>query len=227
MRLGFRLPKVQFLKSRKLRLILRILAILVLITVALIILVDHNITPVALSIAQAQVRAIASDAIFTAVQESIQDITYEDLIHVTYDGNGKVAMVQANSVRMNQIASQTALAAQEHISAIDMRSVSVPIGTVFGGPVFSGRGPKLPVRVMPAGSVMTEFGTNFGAAGVNQSRHEIYLTLKARMQIAIPLGSEAIEVTLRVPVAETVIVGEVPQTYLYTDERADMLNLLP
>ncbi len=227
MKLPFRLPNVNILGNRKAHTFIRLLVLLGLVVMAGVILVDHTITPVALSIAQSRVRAIASDAIYTAVQSSIRDIAYDDLIIVKYDNIGRVSTVQADSVRMNQIASQTALAAQEQIAAIDMNTVSVPIGTVFGGPVLSGRGPMLPVEVMPAGSVVTEFSTNFTSAGVNQTRHEIYLQLRARMIIAIPLGSDGIEVTMRVPVAETVIVGEVPGTYLMADNTGDMLNLVP
>lgn len=221
-----RLPKLPNLNPR-IRKLLKFPALAVLILGGLYVLVDINITPVALSLAEARVRAIAADTISHAVNDCVRDIGYEDLISVSRDINGRIALLQANSVRMNQLAADTAITAQESIRQLDISSVSIPLGTVFGGPIFSGRGPRIEVKVLPAGSVDTAFITSFTSAGINQTRHEVSLRLRATMRIAIPTGAKPVELTMQVPVAETVIVGNVPESYVNVESMDDALQLIP
>lgn len=83
------------------------------------------------------------------------------------------------------------------------------------------------VKVVPVGSVSSEFVTEFRTAGINQTRHKVYIRIRANMRIVIPTGAREVEVVAQVPVAETVIVGQVPQSYVNVDSTEDMLNLLP
>lgn len=215
------------MNNKRAKRVLIFLCVFLVLCIAGLALVDRNIKPIALAVAEARVRAIASDAINNAVRTCVQGVTYADIIAVEKDDRGRVSMLQANSVRMNQIAADTTLTAQHFIAQIDAKSVSIPIGSVLGGPIFSGRGPSIPVKIIPAGSVTTSFLTNFSSAGINQTRHEIYLRLNANMRIAIPVGAKEIEVSILVPVAESVIVGDVPQTYVDTKNLDEALMLIP
>ena len=99
--------------------------------------------------------------------------------------------------------------------------------TISGSPLRAGRGPEMLVKVVPVGSVSSEFVTEFRTAGINQTRHKVYIRIRANMRIVIPTGAREVEVVAQVPVAETVIVGQVPQSYVNVDSTEDMLNLLP
>ena len=88
-------------------------------------------------------------------------------------------------------------------------------------------GPKIRIRIISFPAVSTDFDSELVSSGINQTRHKIYLTLRARIRIAIPLNTADIDVESRVPVTETIIVGDVPQTYVNVDDTDKMLNLVP
>lgn len=203
----------------------------VLLTVAVLaaigIVTEVNLRPIILNTAESRVRAIALDAVNSAIARNLSDITYDDLINVARDEQGRVTLLQANTINMNRISTQTALTAQQYIADIEDQSLRISIGSATGNPLLAGRGPEMLVKVVPVGSVSSEFVTEFRAAGINQTRHKVYIRIRANMRIVIPTGARPVEVVSQVPVAETVIVGQVPQSYVNVESTEDMLNLLP
>lgn len=193
----------------------------------LVVIVLRNLTPLAVSIGEARLRAIATEAINRAVAETMSGVRYEDLIDIETDQNGQVSYLRANAVYMNQLATQAAISAQQQISAIELRPLQIALGSALGSPLFSGRGPTIPVKVELAGSVVSDFCSEFTSAGINQTRHMIYLRLHAALRILIPTGGQTVQVTVQVPVTETIIVGTVPESFIDVNDKEDMLNLIP
>ena len=106
----------------------------------------------------------------SAVQETIgNDINYTDLINLEKDNSGQIVLVSANASMMNRLAADTAMAAQNKISSIGEQGISIPIGTIIGGQLLSGRGPSVRIKFEPVGSVTTDFMTEFEDAGINQT----------------------------------------------------------
>ena len=101
------------------------------------------------------------------------------------------------------------------------------MGSITNSKLLSGRGPDIKVRIIPVGSVSTDFSDEFIQAGINQTRHKIYLELKTQVRIIVPLGSDIINVSTRVPITDTIIVGDVPDSYVNVDNEDQMLNLVP
>ena len=101
------------------------------------------------------------------------------------------------------------------------------MSAALGISLFSGSGPKIRVRVIPVGAVSTRFVTSFESAGINQTRHEISLEASVVMRIVIPTGAGSVSVSTYVPVAESIIVGSVPDTYVNVPGAEDALNLVP
>lgn len=136
-------------------------------------------------------------------------------------------MLRAKTMRMNEIASQTALLAEEELNSFENQFVDIPIGAALGIRFLSGFGPRISVQILPVGAVNTNFETEFEAAGINQTRHKIFLTLRATISLIVPTGSQLVDVTSKVPIVESIIVGEVPQSFVDVNDRDDMLNLIP
>ncbi len=189
--------------------------------------VERNLLPIILNTAESRVRAIALDAVNSAVAGNLSDVHYEDLIDVSRDSFGQVTLLQANTINMNRISTQTALTAQQYIADIGEQPIRVSLGSAMGSTLLAGRGPEFLVNVIPVGAVGTEFITEFQSTGINQTRHKVYIRIRAVMRIVIPTGAKEVEVSSQVPVAETVIVGSVPQSYVNVESTEDMLNLLP
>jgi sporulation protein YunB len=187
-----------------------------------------NLNPVVISMAEARSRQLAVEAINQAVAEVMEAaVSYSDLIQVSTDANGRVTMIRANTLLMNDLASRTALAVQRKLAALEDEGVSLPLGAAFGVNVLSGSGPRILVGVVPVGSVTTRFLTAFESAGINQTRHEISLEASTQMRIVIPTGASTVSVSAIVPVAEAIIVGEVPNSYVNVPDVDSMLNLIP
>jgi len=203
------------------------LLLLVIIVIAYV-LIDNAVKPTILSISEAKLRAIAVNAMNAAVMETIGNgMNYTDLINIEKDDSGKIMLVRANAALMNRLAADTAITAQEKISSIGEQGISVPIGTIIGGQLLSGRGPSIKVKFEPVGSVTTDFMTEFEDAGINQTRHKIFLVLNATVKIVVGNASQQVEISSQVLISETIIVGNVPDSYLQFDSEDEMLNLLP
>ena len=215
------------MRKGKKGLLLLALGVVLALGAAIAVVTEVNLRPIILNTAESRGRAIALDAVNSAIARNLSAITYEDLIRVDTDGQGRVTLLQANTVNMNRISTQTALTAQQYIADIADQSIRISIGSATGSPLLAGRGPEMLVKVVPVGSVSSEFVTEFRTAGINQTRHKVYIRIRANMRIVIPTGAREVEVVAQVPVAETVIVCQVPQSYVNVDSTEDMLNLLP
>lgn len=197
--------------------------------VAAVIAVERNLTAVVLSLAQAQARTMAVRVLNQSAAEllSTGGVAYDSLMEVSTDEGGHVRLIRANTPEMNRLASAASLLAQEKLLAQGDQQVKVPLGSALGLTLFGGAGPKIAVRILPVGSVHAEFHTDFQTAGINQTRHRVTLILTATVQLVVPTGAKKVEVSTQVAMAESIIVGDVPDTFTDVGEDMDMLDLVP
>jgi sporulation protein YunB len=189
--------------------------------------IDNKLRPTITVIAETKAEELANKSINKAVASIIDNnIKYEDLISVKSGENGKIAMMQANSVIMNDIASKIALEIQSEMKKIKTTSTYIPIGTAIGSPLLAKYGPKIKVSIEPIGTVYVDFGTDFESSGINQTRHRIYLKAKTQVKVVVPLTTSTKEVKTQIPICETIIVGDVPQSYVNVPEK-DLIDALP
>ncbi len=205
-----------------------IIVIVLVILIVCYLIIDSAIRPTILSLSEARLRAIGVKAMNDAVKETIgrSGVTYTDLIHIEKDNLGKISLITANTVLMNNLAVETAMAAQDKILNIGEQGISIPIGTILGGQLLTGRGPAVVIKFEPVGSVATDIMAEFEDAGINQTRHKIYLILNASVRILLGNSSQTVEISSQVLISDTIIVGEVPEGY-YQGSHDDLLNLLP
>ncbi len=212
-------------KKGKGRRILRLLLLAVLLLAALFLLLQKNLEAVILDMAHARAEAMAVAYIHEATQNLISDeIPYTDMMTVHTDDTGKVTMLEANTVEMNRLSTQAALLTQKRLDSADAQSVSIPLGAALGIPFLSALGPKIQVRIVPVSAVSAAFFTEFEAAGINQTRHKIYLSLQTTVRLVIPSGAKQVSLESQVLVAESIIVGDVPGTYVQVPQYDDALN---
>lgn len=215
-------------KSRTHKGCLRAFVLVLLLLTILFILAEQNISQTMLDMAYASAYSLAVETINRAVKQVVEeDISYDELIDVILDGDGRVAMLRANTVRMNEIATQTALIAEKELNSIENQIIPVPLGAALGVRFLAGSGPKLNVQIIPIGAVNTGFETDFQSAGINQTRHRIFLSLRTTVSLIIPTGSQKVEVMSTVAIAENIIVGQVPDSFVDVSDQDDMLNLIP
>ena len=201
--------------------------LIILVVIYVFLLVDKKIKPAFIAIAEVKAREIATRSINESVKAKLtKDIKYEDLIAIRTDTEGNITMMQANTVMMNKLASEVALTIQDNIKKIKASTVKVPIGTVFDSQLLAKYGPKISINITPIGMVSVDFKTEFEQSGINQTRHRIYLVVNTKVRVIVPLSSKAVSVSSSVPIAETVIVGRVPQNYISVPKE-ELTNLIP
>lgn len=204
-----------------------LLAVLVIAAVCLWYL-ERNLTEVVLSLADARARSLAVQSLNEAAEETVQSgVGYDQLMSVTTGADGSVRLIQANTAEMNKLAARASIIAQQRLESLEGQSVSVPLGSALGLTIFAGSGPRIRVQILPVGSVTTRFDTEFQTAGINQTRHKVLLTLSATIQLVIPTGASVVEASTQVAVAESIIVGQVPDSFVDVNNDTEMLNLIP
>ncbi len=162
---------------------------------------------------------MATTAVNTALSEtSALEIKYEDLMDWKTDSQGNIVAVQPNTGEINRIAASTTTRVQAALRDIKNVRISVPIGQVFGSAILANLGPWLTVSVVPIGVVSTSVTDQFETAGINQLRHRVYLEIEASVKILVPLVSSNLTVRTSMPIAESIILGDVPQFYVHMGE---------
>lgn len=193
----------------------------------LVLAAERNFRPLVLSLAEARSAALASQVLLGAMSEAMESgVEYNELMNVRMDNSGQVALLSANTVRMNLLADTAGSAAMRRLDSMSSERVSVPLGAALGLSILAGSGPDIPVSIVPVGSVRTEFATEFEASGINQTRHKVYLKISANIRIVIPTGAKNTEVTANMLVAESIIVGGVPEGFVGYNLSQDELDLV-
>lgn len=187
----------------------------VLFMIIMCLLVDLRLKASILEIAKTQAELMTVEVINDAINNNIVAHTdYQDLVYIHKDDNNRVVMIQANTVKINQLMALTVNEVIKNTKKLQANTINLHLGEVTGSPLLTGRGPAFTVRVLPIERVNVEVDNKFDQAGVNQTRHIISFKIITAIKIAVPLVSEKLEVSTTVPIADTVIVGDVPQTYV-------------
>lgn len=179
---------------------------------------DAVIMPTVMVTCDAEMKAKATEIINKAIfEEYSNNFNYGEIINVEKDGEGNISMIRTDTLKMNKIATGVALNAQEEIRRIGEVGIRLPFGYLAKNNILAYYGPKVTVRMQPIGHIETKYISKFETAGINQTRHKIYLEAKTKIKIIIPMASSDMEIVNQVPIAETIIVGKVPQTSLQMD----------
>ena len=220
-------PGIVSRKKRFLRTVLFLLVLLIVLLSLSVALLSVNMRPAMTALAIARIRSVAARAMNDAILESMGDETnYARLIQV-HESSERVYMLQANTHKMNILAADCAEAAQERIAQMGDQGISIPIGTITGISFLAGKGPSLKVTFSPAGSVQSEFNSEFVSSGINQTLYRVNLLLPASVRLVMPGVSETISLRAEAAIAESIIVGDVPEVYTNVASEEDMLNLIP
>ena len=184
----------------------------------LLLLFNRQIKPVMESETENAAKVRAVNVINSVVLSEISrgSVSYGSLVHIDRDAGGRVLSVTSDVMKMNEFKAKIILDIQKQLDGARDSSVDIPIGTLLGSSLFHGIGPSLNLRVTLAGNVKADFKSTFESAGVNQTRHRIYLDVGTSVYSFLPGINSTTDVNTDELVAETVIVGEVPQMMLNT-----------
>lgn len=202
-------------KSKK-RIGIKLLAI-ALIILGFLLLIDIRIRPIIEQTAIYQSKILATRIINEAVYSQLDDddFKYEGLITLTYNADHSVSSIESNMVNINKLKAKINNSVNDQLAKIDQYDLSVAIGTISGFYSLYNQGPLIPIKVMPEGYVETSLISSFESAGINQTLHRILVDIKVNISAIIPGYTASGSVETQYVVAETVIVGNVPNAYTH------------
>lgn len=178
---------------------------------------EKALRPAAVMQAETYARRSANEKISSVISDYLEEsrYTYSDFAAVLYDENSMVVSVEAIPYNINKVQSELTLRINRSLMDSIDGTVEIPIGTLTGRYLFAGKGPRLKVRVCPAGEADVELKSEFLSAGINQTTHRISAVITADISSSMPLYSFETRVSFEYLLAESVIVGNVPSVSRY------------
>lgn len=194
------------------------LLIVICLLIGLLMFAEKQLAPVLDALAVQQAHSTALVALEAAVQQTLalhpEYHDYQQLITLEKDSNGHVAVMIPNTMRLNELVSDTLLDVDQKWAALQRQYVSIPIGTLSGSRVLAGLGPDIHLRFSAFAAPTLSLKDEFTSAGINQTQHRIWLDISAEIQVSAPFRREKVDVTSSILLAESLIVGPIPETYV-------------
>ena len=183
-------------------------------------LLRQRFAPMAEQLVITQVDNQASAAINDSIQQEIEsgELDYDRLMITEKDGYGNVTALRANIAEINRLKTKILNRIDERLMDLSVEELGVPLGSILLPELFSGRGPELSVRVLAVRTSDAVCHNDFLAAGINQTLHRITIDINVTITILTLAGTQDVEVDSGVIAAETIIVGQVPSTYIGLEE---------
>lgn len=196
-----------------------IFTLLLALTVAVVL----HMKPVVVDLATARTSNAVNRIVVAAVNDAVESgrIDYEQLVDFDKDAEGHVTALRSNMAAFNRLQASIADDILQRMAEVSSTDLAIPIGTLTGSPLLAGRGPCLRVRMQSVGTATARFDNQFSSAGINQTRHRIILDVDVHVSILLPGLTTYTKVSNEISVAETVIVGGVPETYTYFSTTPD------
>ena len=168
------------------------------------------------TMAQTQVINSTSDLINDAIDKQIEtgNIQYDRIVYFEKDLEGKITALKTNMSEVNRLKTAILNIINDEILAMDNSNLGIPVGSLVLPEFFAGRGFEIPVRILSIRNSDGSFSSNFTEAGMNQTLHQLTMNVSVDVSILVLGRAESFTVTSQVVVAETIIVGKVPDTLL-------------
>ena len=157
---------------------------------------------------------LANDAI--ARQIATGNIAYDRIVFFEKDLDGRITALKTNMSEVNRLKTDVLNIINDEILALDSSDIGIPTGSLFLPELFSGKGPAIPVHILSIRNSDANFISTFSQAGINQTLHRLNMEVTIDVAVLVLGETSSFTMSSEVVVAETIIVGQVPQTYLQT-----------
>ena len=204
--------------GRKIRSLFRFSLLLLVLGIILILVFRSRYREVIRELAETQVKNTTSDLTNDAIAKQIADgiIQYDRIVFFEKDLDGRITALKTNMSEVNRLKTDILNIINDEILALDTSDIGIPLGSLFLPELLSGKGPVIPVHILSIRNSDASFSSNFVQAGINQTLHQLIVVVSVDVAILVLGQTGSFTITSEVVVAETVIVGDVPNTFLQT-----------
>lgn len=175
--------------------------------------------PAFVSLAENRAKELAAQTINEAISQKFSQTEneYGDIVEFERTSDNKINAVKSNLAGVSKIKSDLNLEILQKISELNGNQLKIPLGSLTGSELFAGCGPEISFQIKPYGTVVTDIHTDFSEAGINQTKLDVTVSVKADMSILAPTMNQKSTVETTVPIIQTVIVGDIPESYTHVD----------
>lgn len=201
------------------------MVIIALVCIGIFLWIKTVIEPNLEEVSKMRAEVLVSRAVNRALTEQFQkEGGQDDLFIVKKNQEGKTEMVQADSMAINVLMTQLTANLQKAFKNLDEEPLEVPVGSLVGSKLFSQTGPYMDLKVIPTSVLSTDFKTEFESQAINQTKYKIYIILNCRIKVLAPFCSSTFNSSSTILLAETVILGEVPDSFIQVPKE-DILDV--
>lgn len=170
------------------------------------------------NLAETQIKNATSDLINDAIDRQIDlgNIHYDRIVYFEKDLDGRITALKTNMTEVNRLKTAILNLINDEILALDTTDITIPIGSLFLPEFFSGRGAGIPIQILSIRNSDASFQSYFSEAGINQTLQQLTMDVSVDVSVLVLGKAESFTVSSQVVVAETIIVGQVPDTFLHT-----------
>ncbi len=203
---------------RRLRLLVRRFLVLMLICTIGFLMFRSRYRDVIRELAETQVKNTTSDLTNDAIAKQIDHgvIQYDRIVYFEKDLDGRITALKTNMSEVNRLKTDILNIINDEILALDTSDIGIPLGSLFLPEFLSGKGPAIPVHILSIRNSDASFYSDFSQAGINQVLHQLNMLVSVDVAVLVLGQTSSFTINSEVVVAETVIVGDVPNTFLQT-----------
>ena len=204
--------------GRKIRRLLHLLLVILVAVCLGFLMLRSRYRDVIRDLAETQVKNTTSDLTNDAIAKQIAEgiIQYDRIVYFEKDLDGRITALKTNMSEVNRLKTDILNLINDEILALDTSDIGIPLGSLFLPELFSGKGPAIPVRILSIRNSDATFASKFSQAGINQTLHQLTMVVSVDVAVLVLGQTSSFTMNSEVVVAETVIVGEVPSTFLQT-----------
>ena len=201
---------------RLLQKLLRAIIALLLVALVVFCIIRYKYDNVIRQLAEVQIRNSTSDLTNDAIAKQIANgnIAYDRIVYFEKDLDGRITALKTNIGEVNRLKTDILNIINDEILALDSTDLGIPLGSLFLPEFISGKGPEIPVHIIAIRNSDAVFESHFSEAGINQTLHQVTMVVSVDVAVLVLGKTDTFTMTSEVVVAETVIVGAVPDTFL-------------
>jgi sporulation protein YunB len=187
----------------------------IIIFAAFLSIVQIQIKPIIYTIASQKAHLEVIKIINEAIDDQMgQGIGYQQLVNVVTNENGTVSYIQPDTIKITRLTTAIGKDIEVRINNLEEQGIDFPIGLMTGYILLADKGPNFHIDIKPTGDVSVDITDEFVEAGINQTKHRVILNVTTELGILIPFSADLVKVSNSLPLAENIIVGPIPETYL-------------
>lgn len=194
------------------------ISFLLIVSAAILLVFRHKYNGAIRELAQTQIRNSTSDLINDAIDKQIENgnIQYDRIVFFEKDLDGRITALKTNMSEVNRLKTDILNLINDEILALDTSALGIPVGSLFLPEILSGKGPEIPVSILSIRNSDASFASHFSEAGINQTLQQLTMSVSVDVAVLVLGQTSSFTVSSEVVVAETIIVGQVPDTFFHT-----------